>query len=767
MNAGPLPATNSGWHSPASLLIKAHVMHSRVRRLFTAVIAASFLWPLSLSAQDQKEITAARDRGTKYLKSLQKSDGHWEYAGHDTGITALCTIALVENGIPLEDDMLQKGYNYVKKHSLEAKQTYDLALCVVAISRFGDRRDKPLIRQLSARLMAGQMDSGGWHYTCPTDIDEEKVLKDTSNLKPKEGFGDNSCTQFAVLGLWVGSRAGVNIDKVLDKVSKRFLTTQSENGGWGYLAEGEGAAMTSAGLFCLAVAEAHRIRVAQKSEGKATEDTGVAHQSLLDNPTFAKGLKRTGDFAPAVRSGTARYFMWSIERVGVLLALEKFGAVEWYPEGSKGLLKEQREAGGWLVSGPGGETDKSGLADTSFALLFLRKANLGSDISRLLEGESDQKFEILGRKEKFNSLVEVVAAAKAGETVRINGNGPYVVGNLELKQDITIQAGFGMAPVIKFEVGKSRLGIRLRPETDVNARNMITVLGGQVTLEGLRLQMDAPTMKPAIAWNTVLVKGGSLRILNCTISEGNKQGSAGISLRAPGQLVVRNSLIVGGRAGIECIAAGAQHVLLDNSVIFSNTAFKVANDLQTKAPAQVQLNIRRSAIQAKEVVDLAKVVGKVGVDSTSNVIQADALGSNFLVTEKDKNRNWSGSANLYDIKTWIGASGKPVASIKDAKSWSEFWANADRNIAKRIAPFVGNQQMGNFTHEMNIQFWVAELPPEAESFLTQSPIGINAYLAGAGSPYDQYRETFGYTDWTRGELGLNGSPPAVTTNATK
>ena len=724
--------------------------------LLTAITATSLL------AQDEKEIVAARERGVKFLQSVQKSDGRWEYKGHDLGITALCTIALIENGVPLEHDSVQKGYNYVKKNYRDLGNTYDLALGVVCLSRFGDRRDKPMIRELAARLMAGQKDSGGWHYSCPKDIDPERVLRDPVGVKLAEGFGDNSCTQFAVLGLWVASRSGVNIDKTLERVAKRFDETQKEDGGWAYDAREEvksgSPSMTSAGLFCMAVAEAHRIREQLKSSGKSEAGTTT---SLMENQTFKRAFTRTGQFAPAVAGGTQRYFMWSIERVGVLLGLEKIGNTEWYKAGSAGLLKEQKEAGNWAVTGPGSEVDTDGLADTSFALLFLRKANLGSDISRLLEGETEEKFENLTQKKKFKTLQEAITAAKPGDTVRIDGAGPYMAGNLELK-DITLQAGFGVTPVLKFEVGKNRLGIRLRPERDADARNLITVTGGKVTLEGLKIQIDPPAIKPPVPFTGVMVKAGTVRILNCTISETNKQGSAGVTIAAPGQHVIRNSLLVGGRAGVELIGAkDPQELLFDNSVTFSNAGFRVVNDPTKKLPAAVKINIRKSVVQAKEVVESPKVIGSIAVNSTMSVYQAEALGSNFLVTEKDTmTRSWSGSINLYDVKSFIGVAGKPVASITDATTWSAFWKNADKEVARRVAPFLGVQQLGNFSHEANVQTWTIELPETAEGFLQRVPIGINAYIAGSGGPYDQYRDTYSYTEWTKGELGL--SPTALT-----
>lgn len=724
-------------------------------------------------AQSESEILQARQRGVEFLKSKQTKDGNWEFTGHEVGITALCTIALIENGVPLTDPVVQKGYQYIQKNYRGQKNTYDLALSVVLLSRLGDRRDRPLIRTLAARLVAGQLESGGWTYTCPTV--EPEVLDDPTRLpKPKEGFGDNSCTQFAVLGLWVASRTGVRIDRTLENVAKRFTSTQTEDGGWGYTFEvppaagGEtksaakapsGPSMTGAGLFCLAVAQATEIRDAMKkakASGATATSSSASGQSLRENRVFEKGLKRTGEFVATIGPGTARYFLWSVERVGVLLGLEQMGSTDWFKKGTESLLKEQKENGGWPSAWV--DTDKDGLSDTSFALLFLRKANLGSDISRLLEGEPEQKFANVSRNPvaRFATLDAAVAAAKPGETIRIDGEGPYKVSHLDLKQDITIQAGFGVSPIFTFEVGKDRLGITRKPATDPTARCMINVIGGKATFEGVRFQMDPPTLKPPVPWAGLSVKGGSLRLLNCVFSESNKQGTAGIVVEAPGQLVVRNSLFVGGRAGIEIIGNGKQEVVLDNAILFSNAGFSISNDAK-KTPADVALNITNSLIQTKEVVSAPKLIGKIDVACYRSALQADWIGSNFLaVAAGAKDRTWKGTANIYDVKQWVGFNGAANAAVKDDKTWNTFWGGTDKGSYKRIVPYASGvaRQLGNFSHACVVQEWQLEIPSDAPPELQRGIIGINTYLAGPGSPFDQYRDTISYTDWRQGKLGI-------------
>ena len=69
------------------------------------------------------------------------------------------------------------------------------------------------------------------------------------------------------------------------------------------------------------------------------------------------------------------YFLWSVERVGVLYNLPVIKDSEWYPWGVDILLPQQ-QAGAW----PGGGLS-AGNSDTCLALLFLKRANLTSDLS--------------------------------------------------------------------------------------------------------------------------------------------------------------------------------------------------------------------------------------------------------------------------------------------------------------------------------------------------------------------------------------------------
>ncbi len=744
-------------------------------RLMHLVFGVAAIWCLlceSATAQTpptDEQIQAARLKGVEFIKSQQTKDGFWEYDddlkadSNNVGLSALCTIALIENGVPHNDPVVRKGYEFVLGKSGQLKNTYELALATVMLSRMGDRRDRLRIKTLAARLVAGQLKSGGWTYTCPeADAD---ILRTPQSLVLKEGVGDNSCTQFAVLGLWVASRTGVNIEYPLRAVSQRFIENQREDGGWNYNLDekaGSGPSMTCAGLFCLTVAQASKIKAAKNKEAGAAPaaDTPAATsvddppvESLVAHPVFKKGLDRTGQFVAGIGNGTPKYFLWSVERIGVLLGLEKLGTTDWFQRGSTALLATQKPDGSWEEAGHGGGP----MVSTSFAILFLRKANLGSDISRLLEGESPLAFTIVGSNPvaRFKTLAEALKVSQPVDVIRVEGNGPFPLESTELTRDVTIQAGFGYSPVFAFQLGVDRLGIKRKPEKDPLARNALNITKGNVTLEGLTIQMDAPSQRTKLAWGGIAVSGGTARILNCTISEGNRGGFAGVVFSAPGKLVIRNSILAGGRAGLEIVPNGSQEVLIDNTLLYSDSGVQVVADPTGKAHPAVKLQLLQASVQTNNSFHFPGVLGQIDIAAERSVFQGKSLGLNLLSGSTPQGRSFRGTKNIYDVKDWVGSKGQKLADVTNQKSWAKLWGtDSDKNSFAQIAKFAVPHAPGGFSHSLQIQDWGLELPDSAEPILVRSNVGLDPYFAGSGRTFDQYRDSVGYNAWLKGKLDL-------------
>ena len=202
---------------------------------------------------------------------------------------------------------------------------------------------------------------------------------------PARDQSDNSNTQFATLGLWAAGRHGVPMERALDLLARRFQVSQTPAGGWAYQYErnprgGETPTMTGAGLLGLAV-----------GHGLTADLRGADRQTADEDPRVEKGMKLVGTFIGRAHGrGKARtrplernyYFLWSVERVGMLYGRKTMGDKEWYPWGAEDLIELQGENGDWR----GGTYPMAQpVPDTCFALLFLKRANLAKDLTNKLQ----------------------------------------------------------------------------------------------------------------------------------------------------------------------------------------------------------------------------------------------------------------------------------------------------------------------------------------------------------------------------------------------
>jgi VWFA-related protein len=344
---------------------------------------------------NDKEIASAIERGVAFLKDAQSSEGHWHepsQGNHRLGMTALAGLALLENGVARSAPEITRARKIVSELSRTSDQTYDIALAILFLARCQQGRRgeaDALIQTLGRRLARG--DHGGiWDYSVPRG-EEDSVTKSGKARRAERrnvarrgqffgGQGDNSNTQFALLGLWAAGRHGFDSDEPLESIDQHFRSSQLDDGRWGYrLDRGGSDAMTCAGLMGLAIA-ASRPSLAERQTARAR---GVA---LAADPKFQEALKAVGEDARRAGPHSDIYYLWSLERVCVALGLRSLDGFDWYAHGAQILLDRQQDDGGW-------PHDRWGrLPGTALALLFLRKANLAFEIDRVLRlpgSESD------------------------------------------------------------------------------------------------------------------------------------------------------------------------------------------------------------------------------------------------------------------------------------------------------------------------------------------------------------------------------------------
>jgi len=165
-----------------------------------------------------------------FLKDRQEPRGNWAYRynqDHALGITALAGLALMENGVEASDPVIGKAAEVVTVLAKRSDQTYDISLAILFLARVQKGQTGPndkLIRRLATRLAGGE--SGGmWTYTVPLTDEEDGATTQPSNRRrsrsrPREG--DNSNTQFALLGLWAAGRHGFDPNESLRAIDSHF-----------------------------------------------------------------------------------------------------------------------------------------------------------------------------------------------------------------------------------------------------------------------------------------------------------------------------------------------------------------------------------------------------------------------------------------------------------------------------------------------------------------------------------------------------------------
>lgn len=193
---------------------------------------------------------------------------------------------------------------------------------------------------------------------------------------------DNSTTQFALLALWAARRHEIPCTRTGTMTFLRFHTSQNPDGSWGYPygfgGSGGSPSMINTGLLGMAVGHG------------LVKEMGLPDDPPVDeDPRILNGFKALSAHV-GMPMDTVKdvpypnmYFLWSLERVCMLYDIHTIGNKDWYRWGAEALVSNQDpENGGWFNkdSYPGAAPP----IDTSFALMFLKRANLAKDLSAYL-----------------------------------------------------------------------------------------------------------------------------------------------------------------------------------------------------------------------------------------------------------------------------------------------------------------------------------------------------------------------------------------------
>lgn len=398
------------------------ITNRRIRRAWpiflTAVVLSSalaILWTSQRASGEEREVdfknrvNAAIDRGVAYLKSLQKENGSWEGTHsneYPMGQTALVLYTLLSSGVSRDDECIQKGFAYLR--GLQFQKTYCVSVLIMALEAAYKPKEPPFSEK------GGYVHQDRWGKKLQMPRLDRDWMEDAAEwlLKNQQsevwryptGGVDLSNTQFALLGLKSAARCGIDIPKrPWDAPVKYLLREQETDGpkvdrvagnetiegyvtqeyvykggararGWSYIPRNsdDGKAnpaftiptgsMTAAGVCCLIICKSELMQKGGFSKKERAElDTAICDGMAWLAYNFSVS-KNPGCDPPET---WLFYYLYGLERVGVLADVKFIGEHDWYRKGADYLLSHQSGAGAW------GE-----ITETCFALLFLKRATV-------------------------------------------------------------------------------------------------------------------------------------------------------------------------------------------------------------------------------------------------------------------------------------------------------------------------------------------------------------------------------------------------------
>ena len=186
--------------------------------------------------------------------------------------------------------------------------------------------------------------------------------------KSGKASGDNSNTQYAALGLRASYDSGVLLPKeVVQRAIDWWIKSQHEGvkesgyggvRGWNYRDEAVDKRKAYGSMTAGATGSLAIYYFIQGKDYRNNSSIKAGLNWLASNFSVTQN--------PGRNASWYLYYLYGLERAGVLCDAKLMGKRDWYVEGAKQLLKIQKDNGSW--------TDRNATWGTCFAILFLKKA---------------------------------------------------------------------------------------------------------------------------------------------------------------------------------------------------------------------------------------------------------------------------------------------------------------------------------------------------------------------------------------------------------
>jgi hypothetical protein len=335
---------------------------------------AGLALPEMLRAAPDPRAVSSINRGVDYLRT--------RIAELKTARKSLAAYAMLKAGVKADDPVIVAALNDLKARFNNGtyksvgghEQIYAVGVDLMFLASAGVEENYDQIEAATKFVIEKQNANGSWDY---------------------DGVpgGDTSCFQYAMLGLWSASRAGVKIPvSVLDRAVQWHLKTQKGDGSYWYK---PGNNQPNLGLSDLRMAAAGVSSVMigrmlmypefmlKESEKKRSKAFGIleavtpeadrnpekpATSLSVINTSAARSLSYVSShFQPNLKN-SLMYFYYTVERMSALSETEMLGGKKWYDAFLSITKQTQQADGSWHEDG------YDDAVVTSFAILFLTRS---------------------------------------------------------------------------------------------------------------------------------------------------------------------------------------------------------------------------------------------------------------------------------------------------------------------------------------------------------------------------------------------------------
>jgi hypothetical protein len=434
---------------------------------------------IARTADFAEKVNHAVDSGALWLCRTQDADGGFSHGSlsypfgppFDLGLQALAIYTLRSCGLSADDPIAKLGIRRLRqiyegaKRTRSGLQNYQVSLTLLALDAWYSRNEVPgkedrygrslqprrnasdadlaWVRELATWITAAQTSNGSFGYQSPAAIGG--------------GWEDHSNAQFSLLALKAARRFGVEVPKpVFRRALDHFLGAQEETGpdvarrerseagrdgygaknpstprdrarGWGYQCgrgkrESASGSMTTGGVSSLVICRGELLGTPGYDPAEDARVVQAIHDGIAWLGSY---YSVTGNPSPrgAGFSGAWHfYYLYGLERAGVLSGVSWMGEHDWYGEGAAWLLGTQLGSGAWVSGspprrGPAAVAAPGDMMDTCFALLFLKKATFRVEGAVATE-EADSELDLSGTADLDDASYRAVFDTVFGRYLR-------------------------------------------------------------------------------------------------------------------------------------------------------------------------------------------------------------------------------------------------------------------------------------------------------------------------------------------------------------